>query len=247
MAARETTPSPEFNIPGFIPDQTFDWDIEEIKLQDPEKQSSSDEDVKLEDVKLEDIEDAEVIHSVSSRRANIPEVFVEQPPTTEQGHLPSKSSSKSESKSPSPVAAIFVSPAQSTSSSKDTKSKKGYIAWAVEHSKKQRVESRSSDKRSKSPSPGPSSQSLQADRRSKSPGPGPSSQWFQTPPRPPCDVERQRSPRDVQQQMPSAEQRSTKPFRKSESKVGVYRFPINLATITKQDDVPPEVRIWHYS
>ena len=236
MAARETTPSPEFNIPGFIPDQTFDWDIEEIKLQDPEKQSSSDE-----DVKLEDIEDAEVIHSISSRRANIPEVFVEQPPTTEQGHLPSKSSSKSESKSPSPVAAIFVSSGQSTSSSKDTKRKKGYIAWAVEHSKQQRVESKSLDKRSKSPSPGPSSQSLQADIRSKSPSPGPSSQWFQTPPRSPRHVERQRSPCDVQQQMPSAEQRSTKLFGKSESKVGVYRFPINLATITKQDNVPPEV------
>ena len=155
----------------------------------------------------------------STLEVNTPEESVDQSPTAEQVHHRSKSPSQVGEKSVNSA----QSSAQSASSSKDTKRKQSYL-WPVKFLKRGKRQSVESKLPTKSNSP--KSISL------------PSPNLFETSPRSPV--------RAVVQHMAGAVARNF--FSKSDRTVGlkqkvVHDSPsINLATITEQDKVPPEVR-----
>ena len=162
----------------------------------------------------EDIEEKETIHSLIPQQANTLEESVDQSPTAEQVHH--------RSKSPSQVGEKSVKSAHSASSFKDTKRKQSYL-WPVKFLKRGKRQSVESKLPTKSNSP----------RFISLPSPNLS----ETSPRSPV--------RAVVQQMAGAVARNF--FSKSDRTVGlkqkvVHDSPsINLATITEQDKVPPEV------
>ena len=151
MATKESTPSPDKKpSPGLTPvdesEVLFDWGPDQDIEQLPGVEDSD-----------EEKDGKETIHPVSFQRAKTPEASAQEPAMTEPDH-------HSESSSPAEKSSSSASFAQSTSlSPKDTKRKQGHKIFLnlpkflKRGEREQPVESMSSARKSKSPSPSPKS------------------------------------------------------------------------------------------